>query len=101
MVNKMPPFSSFFLFSLAFSFIKDSSFIIFSFQLSFIKGHVTEPLSQLVQLFQAPFRLIQKRHDKCLDYDRAKNKCQRAKDSKERDKIYQVWVSLNNTNSKI
>ena len=59
-------------------------------QLSFIKGSVTEPLSQLLQLFQAPFRLIQKRNDKCLDYDRAKNKWERAKDSKERDKIYQV-----------
>ena len=55
-----------------------------------MKEHVTDPLSQLLQLFQAPFRLIQKRNDKCLDYDRAKNKAQRARDSKERDKINQV-----------
>ena len=66
--------------------------MIFS-QLTFIKRHVTEPLTQLMQLFQAPFRLIQKRHDKCLDYDRAKNKWQRAKDSKERDRINQVFNS--------
>ncbi|XP_066928648.1 dynamin-binding protein-like [Clytia hemisphaerica] len=62
--------------------------------LTFIKRHVTDPLSQLMQLFQAPFRLIQKRHDKCLDYDRVKNKWQRAKDSKERDKINQTEQEL-------
>lgn len=59
-------------------------------QVTFIQDHVTEPLSQLVQLFQGPFRLIQKRNDKCLDYDRAKNKAAKAKYTKERDKINQV-----------
>lgn len=62
--------------------------------LGLIKTNVTEPLSQLLQLFQAPFRLIQKRHDKCLDYDRAKNKAQRAKDTRERDKITQTEQEL-------
>lgn len=61
---------------------------------TFIQDHVTEPLSQLVQLFQGPFRLIQKRNDKCLDYDRAKNKAAKAKYTKERDKINQTQEEL-------
>ena len=52
--------------------------------------HVNEPLNQLLQSFQGPFRLIQKRNDKCLDYDRAKNKAAKAKDVKDRDRIKQV-----------
>ena len=62
--------------------------------MTFIKENVTDPLTQLLQLFPAPFRLIQKRNDKCLDYDRAKNKAQKATDTKERDKINQVNVFL-------
>ena len=49
------------------------------------------PLDQLQQVFQGPFRLIQKRNDKCLDYDRLVAKANRAKDSKEKDKVAQVY----------
>ena len=57
--------------------------------------HVNEPLNQLLQSFQGPFRLIQKRNDKCLDYDRAKNKAAKAKDVKDRDRIKQVSFVAN------
>ena len=63
----------------------------------FTNRHVTEPLNQLLQLFQGPFRLIQKRNDKCLDYDRAQNKAMRAKDSKDEDKIKQTQEELQNS----
>ena len=56
--------------------------------------HVNEPLNQLLQSFQGPFRLIQKRNDKCLDYDRAKNKAAKAKDVKDRDRIKQVYFAV-------
>ncbi|XP_065653962.1 dynamin-binding protein-like isoform X2 [Hydra vulgaris] len=42
-----------------------------------------------------PFRLIQKRNDKCLDFDRAANKAARARDTKEKDKIMQTQDELN------
>lgn len=60
----------------------------------FIQRHVTDPLNQILQLFQGPFRLIQKRHDKLLDYDRARNRAERAKDSKDDDKIKQTREEL-------
>ncbi|XP_065641623.1 dynamin-binding protein isoform X2 [Hydra vulgaris] len=65
------------------------------FKVSFILQHVQEPLNQLLQMFHGPFRLIQKRNDKCLDFDRAANKAARARDTKEKDKIMQTQDELN------
>jgi len=38
--------------------------------IEFVNQRVSSPLESLLQLFQGPYRLIQKRHDKLLDYDR-------------------------------
>ena len=48
---------------------------------------VLSPLNSLLHLFQGPQRLIQKRNDKCLDYDRWSNKIDKIKD---RDKLKAV-----------
>ena len=48
---------------------------------------VLSPLNSLLSLFQGPQRLIQKRNDKCLDYDRWSNKIDKIKD---RDKLKAV-----------
>ncbi|XP_028399680.1 dynamin-binding protein-like isoform X2 [Dendronephthya gigantea] len=45
-----------------------------------LDGEVLSPLTTLINLFQGPHRLIQKRHDKCLDYDSLSNKVEKIKD---------------------
>jgi len=47
-------------------------------------------------LFQGPQRLIQKRNDKCLDYDRWSNKIDKIKD---RDKLKAVSLYVMSTGS--
>jgi len=47
-------------------------------------------------LFQGPQRLIQKRNDKCLDYDRWSNKIDKIKD---RDKLKAVSLCVISTGS--
>ncbi|KAJ7357603.1 hypothetical protein OS493_024416 [Desmophyllum pertusum] len=49
-----------------------------------VQMQVLSPLNSLLNLFQGPQRLIQKRNDKCLDYDRWSNKIDKIKD---RDKL--------------
>ncbi|XP_078366924.1 dynamin-binding protein-like isoform X2 [Oculina patagonica] len=49
-----------------------------------VQVQVLSPLNSLLNLFQGPQRLIQKRNDKCLDYDRWSNKIDKIKD---RDKL--------------
>lgn len=52
-----------------------------------VQVQVLSPLNSLLNLFQGPQRLIQKRNDKCLDYDRWSNKIDKIKD---RDKLKAV-----------
>ena len=49
---------------------------------------VLSPLNTLVNLFQGPHRLIQKRHDKCLDYDSWSNKVEKIKDGEKRKQVF-------------
>ncbi|XP_015766908.1 PREDICTED: dynamin-binding protein-like [Acropora digitifera] len=49
-----------------------------------VHSQVLSPLNALLSLFQGPQRLIQKRNDKCLDYDSWSNKIDKIKD---RDKL--------------
>lgn len=56
-----------------------------------LDAEVISPLNNLLQLFQGPQRLIQKRHDKCLDYDSLSNKIEKIKD---RDKWKQAKEEL-------
>ena len=58
-------------------------------QVSAVKSSVYDPLDRLLQMFQSPCKLIEKREDKCLDYDRLMNRVQKNKDA---DKSKQVWV---------
>ena len=62
-------------------------FCLFSRQMDTVQVQVLSPLNSLLSLFQGPQRLIQKRNDKCLDYDRWSNKIDRIKD---RDKLKAV-----------
>eukprot|EP00794_Sanderia_malayensis_P016675 gene16675-18367_t len=55
--------------------------------MQFVKARVFNPLERLLLLFQSPARLIEKRHDKCLDYDRMLNRAQKMK---EKDKLKQA-----------
>lgn len=55
---------------------------------------VLSPLNSLLNLFQGPQRLIQKRNDKCLDYDRWSNKIDKIKD---RDKLKAVSLCVMST----
>lgn len=57
------------------------------FQMFAVKSRVFDPLDRLLQLFQSPSKLIEKRQDKCLDYDRMLNRAQKNKDA---DKNRQV-----------
>lgn len=45
-----------------------------------VQVQVLSPLNTLLSLFQGPQRLIQKRNDKCLDYDSWSNKIDKIKD---------------------
>lgn len=45
-----------------------------------VQTEVLSPLNTLLNLFQGPQRLIQKRNDKCLDYDHKSNKIDKIKD---------------------
>lgn len=45
-----------------------------------VQTEVLSPLNSLLNLFQGPQRLIQKRNDKCLDYDHKSNKIDKIKD---------------------
>lgn len=56
----------------------------FFYQMDSVQVQVLSPLNSLLNLFQGPQRLIQKRNDKCLDYDRWSNKIDKIKD---RDKL--------------
>ena len=62
-------------------------FCLFSRQMDTVQVQVLSPLNSLLSLFQGPQRLIQKRNDKCLDYDRWSNKIDKIKD---RDKLKAV-----------
>lgn len=55
--------------------------------MDWVQMQVLSPLNSLLNLFQGPQRLIQKRNDKCLDYDRWSNKIDKIKD---RDKLKAV-----------
>lgn len=59
-----------------------------------VQAQVLSPLNSLLNLFQGPQRLIQKRDDKCLDYDRWSNKIDKIKD---RDKLKAVSLCLMTT----
>ena len=59
----------------------------FFYQMDSVQVQVLSPLNSLLNLFQGPQRLIQKRNDKCLDYDRWSNKIDKIKD---RDKLKAV-----------
>ena len=56
-------------------------------KISAVKSRVFDPLDRLLLLFQSPMKLIEKRQDKCLDYDRLMNRVQKNKDA---DKSRQV-----------
>ena len=64
---------------------------LFSYQMDSVQVQVLSPLNSLLSLFQGPQRLIQKRNDKCLDYDRWSNKIDKIKD---RDKLKTVSQSV-------
>lgn len=61
-----------------------------------VQVQVLSPLNSLLNLFQGPQRLIQKRNDKCLDYDRWSNKIDKIKD---RDKLKAVSLCVMSTGS--
>ena len=64
---------------------------LFSYQMDTVQVQVLSPLNSLLSLFQGPQRLIQKRNDKCLDYDRWSNKIDKIRD---RDKLKTVSQSV-------
>jgi len=55
--------------------------VIFPQFVSAVKSRVFDPLDRLLQLFQSPMKLIEKRQDKCLDYDSLMNRAQKNKDA--------------------
>lgn len=55
-----------------------------------VKSRVFDPLDRLLQLFQSPSKLIEKRQDKCLDYDRMLNRAQKNKDADKNRQVSQV-----------
>lgn len=67
---------------------------IFARQMDSVQVQVLSPLNSLLSLFQGPQRLIQKRNDKCLDYDRWSNKIDKIKD---RDKLKAVSLCVMTT----
>lgn len=67
---------------------------IFARQMDSVQVQVLSPLNSLLNLFQGPQRLIQKRNDKCLDYDRWSNKIDKIKD---RDKLKAVSLCVMTT----
>lgn len=56
-----------------------------------VQTQVLSPLNSLLNLFQGPQRLIQKRNDKCLDYDHRSNKIDKIKD---REKLKAVSCKI-------
>ena len=55
---------------------------------------VLSPLTSILALFQGPQRLIQKRQDKCLDFDSKSNRIEKTKDKEWLKTYSQGWFKL-------
>jgi hypothetical protein len=53
---------------------------VFSFQNSKLEPRVVNPLGKLIEAFQGPTRLIQKRHDKQLDLQASQQRAEKNRD---------------------
>ncbi len=60
--------------------LDDKVYVLSHFQNVMLESRVTKPLQQLLETFQGPIRLIQKRQDKHLDYSASMQKSERNRD---------------------